>query len=188
MRSIRWRLGQTHTRGQFAAWGKVGSLATAKGAAMAKRVRAKRGRKEAVTAAVAAPAVSSAQIINPEFIRTEVPGAPSQPSDLEYLVTIARRHAAIVLASPPDARAARLDACRVVWLHYAAAFGAGLAAQARFADDLQNVTRALMDGLMEEQQQSGIAPAAPAGYPRPAEAPILTIEELRPLLQQIIRQ
>ena len=155
---------------------------------MAKRARAKRGRKEAVTTAVAAPAVSSPQIIDPEFIRTEVPGAPSQPSDLEYLVTIARRHAAIVLASPPDARAARLDACRVVWLHYAAAFGAGLAAQARFADDLQNVTRALMDGLREEQQQSGIAPAAAAGYPRPAEAPILTIEELRPLLQQIIRQ
>ena len=157
---------------------------------MAKRVRAKRGRKEAVTAAIATAdtAVPGPPIIDPEFIRTEVPGAPSQPSDLEYLVTIARRHAAIVLASPPDARAARLDACRVVWLHYAAAFGAGLAAQARFADDLQNVTRALMDGLTEEQQQSGIAPAAPAGYPRPAEAPILTIEELRPLLQQIIRQ
>jgi hypothetical protein len=148
---------------------------------MAKRVRAKRGRKDAATAA---SADADAKILNAEFIRTEVPGAPSQPSDLEYLVTIARRHAALVLASPPDARAARLDACRVVWLHYAGAFGAGLAAQARFADDLQNVTRA----LMEEQQRSGLAPAAPAGSPRPAEAPILTIEELRPLLQQIIRQ
>jgi hypothetical protein len=151
---------------------------------MAKRVRAKRGRKETVSAVIADTAVPGPEIINPEFIRTEVPGAPSQPSDLEYLVTIARRHAALVLASPPDARAARLDACRVVWLHYAGAFGAGLAAQARFADDLQNVTRA----LMEEQQRSGVAPAAPAGSPRPVEAPILTIEELRPLLQQIIRQ
>src|SRR4029079_4939513 len=112
---------------------------------MAKRVRAKRGRKETVSAVIADTAVPGPEIINPEFIRTEVPGAPSQPSDLEYLVTIARRHAALVLASPPDARAARLDACRVVWLHYAGAFGAGLAAQARFADDLQNVTRALME-------------------------------------------
>jgi hypothetical protein len=160
---------------------------------MAKRVRAKRGRKETVTtviaeAVIADTAVPGPEIISLEFIRTEVPGAPSQPSDLEYLVTIARRHAALVLASPPDARAARLDACRVVWLHYAGAFGAGLAAQARFADDLQNVTRALMDSLMEEQQQSGTAPAAPTGSPRQAEAPILTIEELRPLLQQIIRQ
>jgi|AraplaMF_Col_mMF_1032025.scaffolds.fasta_scaffold00148_9 hypothetical protein len=153
---------------------------------------AKRGRttrRDAVNAVIAQQSVpvetiDRPEIIRPEFIRAEVPAAPSQPRDLEYLVTIARRHAALALATPPDARADRLDACRMVWLNYAAAFGAGVAARSRFADDLQNVTRALMD----EQQRSGTAPAAPAETQLPAEAPILTIEELRPLLQQIIRQ
>jgi len=104
-------------------------------------------------------------------------------SDWEYLVAIARRHAAIVLAGPLDERESRLDACRLVWLHYAAAFGAGMAAQARFADELQDVTRV----LIKEQQRAERASHHPTDRSLEA-APIITIEELRPLLRQIMRE
>ncbi|WP_395022423.1 hypothetical protein [Dongia sp.] len=97
--------------------------------------------------------------------------------DADYLTAIARRHAAIALAGPVETQAARLEACRLVWVNYAAAFNASVATQQRFADDLQAITRT----LMAEQIDSG------STLPE-AGASILTIEELRPLLRQIIGQ
>ncbi len=99
--------------------------------------------------------------------------------DWESLVVIARRHAVLVLAGPSDERDSRLDACRLVWIQYAAAFGASLAAQARFADELQDVTRALIKEQQRAHHRADTAQVA---------APIITIDELRPLLRQIIRQ
>ena len=108
-------------------------------------------------------------------------GDPRDPlwHDAQCLVNIARRHAALALASPAETRASRLDACRRVWIYYAAAFGAKSAMQMRFADELQDVTRRLM-----AVQQS----AAAASPPPDATTTIITIEELRPILRQIIRR
>jgi hypothetical protein len=109
----------------------------------------------------------------------DTPAAPPDPlrRDAEHLTAIARRHAAIALAGSIETRAARLEACRVVWINYAAAFNVSSAMQKRFADDLQDITRA----LMAEQLDTG------AGLPE-AGATVLPIEELRPLLRQIIGQ
>ena len=109
--------------------------------------------------------------------------------DAQSLINIARRHAALALASPAEKRAANLDACRQVWILYAAAFGAKPAMQTRFADELQDVTRR----LMATQQKSAAASSAAGAERRPAPPPdatttIITIEELRPILRQIIRQ
>jgi hypothetical protein len=106
------------------------------------------------------------------------PGPPDPlRRDADYLVAIARRHAAIALASSAETRAARLEACRLVWINYAAAFAVSSAMQKRFADDMQDITRA----LIAEQQDSG------AALPAAGNA-VLTIDELRPLLRQIIGQ
>ena len=100
--------------------------------------------------------------------------------DAESLVAIARRHAALALAGPPAERESRIAACRTVWIRYAAAFNAGTKTQQRFADELLAVTRA----LMADQQDS--AAAEPARSP-PNAAAVITIDELRPILRQIIR-
>jgi hypothetical protein len=109
--------------------------------------------------------------------------------DAQSLVAIARRHAALALASPVETRASRLDACRRVWTYYAAAFGAKPAMQTRFADELQDVTRR----LMAAQQKSAAASLATGAErhlapPPDATTTIITIEELRPILRQIIRR
>ena len=97
--------------------------------------------------------------------------------DADYLVAIARRHAAIALSGPAEGRAARLEACRLVWINYAAAFTVSTAMQKRFADDMQDITRAL---IAEQEESGGALPAAGNA--------VLTIDELRPLLRQIIAQ
>jgi hypothetical protein len=107
----------------------------------------------------------------------DLPPADPLRRDADYLIAIARRHAAIALACPAEGRAARLEACRVVWINYAAAFTVSSAVQKRFADDLQAITR----DLIAEQLESG--EALPA-----AGTAVLTIDELRPLLRQIIGQ
>ncbi|GAB2179131.1 hypothetical protein [Dongia sp. agr-C8] len=105
--------------------------------------------------------------------------APPDPlrRDADYLTAIARRHAAIVLAGPVETRAARLAACRLVWINYAAAFNANAATQKRFADDMQDITRALMEAQEDSADTLPMAGGA-----------VLTIDELRPLLRQIIGQ
>jgi len=108
--------------------------------------------------------------------------------DAESLIAIARRHAALAEASPPDARSAHLAACRTVWINYAAAFSTSPAIRERFADTLQDATRALMAAAPE----SAGAQPEPKAEPRPAWTPqaavsVVTLEELRLILQQIIR-
>lgn len=108
--------------------------------------------------------------------------------DAEDLVAIARRHAALAMASPSDARATHLAACRTVWVHYAAAFSASPTIQKRFADTLEDATRALMDEAPPQP-----APEQPHVEPRPLWSPKvpaspITLEELRLILSQIIRQ
>jgi hypothetical protein len=109
--------------------------------------------------------------------------------DAESLVAIARRHAAIAMASPPEARTPHLDACRMVWINYAAAFSTSPATRELFADQLQDATRALMT---EPPQSDGAMPALeaqPRSLWRPqAAVSAITLEELRLILQQIIRQ
>jgi hypothetical protein len=123
-------------------------------------------------------------VVHESAVESPVLDAPIEDSppdplrrDADYLVAIARRHAAIALASPAETRAARLEACRLVWINYAAAFAVSSAMQKRFADDMQAITRA----LIAEQQDSG------AALPAAGNA-VLTIDELRPLLRQIIGQ
>jgi hypothetical protein len=117
-------------------------------------------------------------------------GRPHDPlwQDAGSLVDIARRHAAFALAGPAEARDSRLDACRLVWILYAAALGARPAIQVRFADELQDVTRTLMAA---QQRSGGASPESAAERPLvpgpQAAETIITIEELRPLVQQIIR-
>jgi hypothetical protein len=151
-------------------------------------IRRRKARGEAAIRPVPEPALAA-----PECPAPERPAEPAPPDqlwqDAGSLLAICRRHAAFALASPADARGARLDACRAVWVHYAAAFSASAAAQARFADELQDVTRS----LMARPAEFGAAPPPPAAEPGAADppqrpAPLITIEELRPLLQQIIRQ
>ena len=131
---------------------------------MAKRARKKAPPKSAVAAA-APRGVADTPL--PDPLRR----------DADYLVAIARRHAAIALAGPAEGRAARLEACRVVWINYAAAFNVSAAMQKRFADDLQEITRALIAA------QEDCGDALPA-----AGNAVITIDELRPLLRQIIGQ
>jgi hypothetical protein len=59
--------------------------------------------------------------------------------------------------------------------------------QRRFADELTDVTRSLMDELPEPDAAPPEAEAE-SGSAEPSPGALLTIEELRPLLQQIIRQ
>jgi hypothetical protein len=103
-------------------------------------------------------------------------------TDAEGLVAIARRHAAVAMAGPSDARESHLAACRTVWVHYAAAFNASAAIQTRFADDLQDATRAFMAAQPEPDPE-----ARPVWSPKVPASPI-TLEELRLILSQIIRQ
>jgi exoribonuclease II len=106
-------------------------------------------------------------------------------ADAESLLAICRRHAVLVPAGLAEAQASRLAACRVIWTNYAAAFNASPAMQERFADELQDVTRALMAAQMESAGALADSERLPATVP---QATLITIEELRPLLQQIIRQ
>jgi hypothetical protein len=116
-------------------------------------------------------------------------GDPRDPTwhDAQCLVNIARRHAALALASPAETRASHLDACRRVWIYYAAAFGAKPAMQTRFADELQDVTRRLM-AAQQKAAASSSATSAERHQPPDAATTIITIEELRPILRQIIRR
>jgi hypothetical protein len=107
--------------------------------------------------------------------------------DVESVLAICRRHAELALASPPEARETRLAACRVVWISYATAFNCSPADQRHFADELVDVTRSLMAELPEPDPAPPEAEAQP-GSAAPSPGALLTIEELRPLLQQIIRQ
>jgi len=109
--------------------------------------------------------------------------------DAECLVGIARRHAAVALACPADVRASHLAACRTVWLHYAAAFSTSPVSHERFADALQDATRALM---ATQREAEGLPPdtlwECHSNEPPQAVDEIITIEELRSILRQIIRQ
>ena len=121
-------------------------------------------------------------------------------TDAEGLVAIARRHAAVAMAGPSDTRASRLAACRTVWVHYAAAFSASPAIQARFADALEDATRAFMADPPESEGPESESPESegpkpdtappesrPVWSPKVPASPV-TLEELRLILSQIIRQ
>lgn len=115
----------------------------------------------------------------PAPVAPVIAAPPDDPlrRDAACITAIARRHAAIALAGPAETQSARLAACRLVWINYATAFAVSAATQKRFADDMVEITRALM-----AHQQAGDLALPAAG------AAILTIEELRPLLRQIIEQ
>jgi hypothetical protein len=116
--------------------------------------------------------------------------------DAEGLVAIASRHAALALANPPDVREAYLVACRAVWTTYATAFNTSVAKQRQFADELLDATRGLMAAQQESDEappESDEAPPEPDAEPRPIWSPkvpasLITLEELRLILSQIIRQ
>jgi hypothetical protein len=77
----------------------------------------------------------------------------------------------------------------MVWINYAAAFSASPVTRELFADQLQDATRA----FMAELPPSDGAKPTPRAQGRPLWQPqvavsAITLEELRLILQQIIRQ
>jgi hypothetical protein len=135
----------------------------------------------------------AAQAFTGQITESKIKAEPTRDEwlwrDAGGLVAIARRHAALALAGSADERASRLAAYRKIWMNYAAAFNGSRAIQTRFADELENATRA----FMEDQPDAEDAPPEPVAQPRPAWSPPvpaspITLAELRLILEQIVRQ
>lgn len=119
-------------------------------------------------------------------------------NEVKRLIGIARVHAVNALARPVDQREAYLARYRGVWNFYAAAFTGSDAERECFTDALDRATRNLMAEI--ESNAAVLCPAVVGQWLAPtiaADAPaatepqyrpgeVITLDELRPILREII--
>ncbi len=113
-------------------------------------------------------------------------------SEVDRLVSIAKLHAWNALGRSPAERDAHLAVCRDFWKHYAAAYATSDSQCDDFADSLERATRDLIVEMRQNiaviHRAGGFRLVEDADKLQPGKTDALSLEELRPIFQQIIGQ